>query len=345
MSKSFTILIYTITLVLTSNILFSLDIRDLKDTNNITVFDEIENLSFDEVHVGHIEKLKGKKVKNIGFHQCFGSINEILSIIDKSHLKSLSINECIIKDTLINLDGAKDITIEVKRTEGCFKFTNLVSCIVFSSIFNTMPLDLKEFNLNIEILHLDGYDPLFLRNVEEISRFKRLKSLRLGFPYAIDEEIILENHFELQLLYLTNFTNLPRSINTNKLEDLWIDKIYNLDVNYIDSIISENKSLNSLSIMNCNLKKIPNSILKLKSLNLLNLSNNKISELDYDFSKWEELQTLFLDNNYISDFNYNLFELPNDIQVDLRFNNLKERIIKPKDRDIIINQEGNPFKE
>ncbi len=103
--------------------------------------------------------------------------------------------------------------------------------------------------------------------------------------------------------------------------------------------------LTELSIENCNLKSIPTNILKLESVSLLNLSENKLNSLEYDFLKLKSLQTLFLDNNYISEFNYNLFDLPEIIQVNLKFNNLNSEISPPNDKRIIINQEGNPFED
>jgi hypothetical protein len=334
--------IYLFLLLNNSINLFGENIRTLKDTNNITSFDEIETLSFHEINLLHIDKLKGKKIKSLAFHQCFGNINDILSVIDKSSLKSLSINESIVLDTLLNLDGCSEFRIKVARNSGWFKFTNLNSCIGFSCEFNTMHLDLKDFNTDIEILNLVGFNPLFLENEDYISKFSKLKGLWLRFDYPIDVELNLENLTDLELLDLESFTSLPSSIITTSLENLWINKIYNLDTNYLNSIIGNNPLLTSLTISNCNLKSIPNNIFKLESLRLLNLSENKLNSLEYDFSKMKTLQTLFLDNNYISEFNYKLFELPEISQVNLEFNNLKRKIIPSGDRDI-INQDGNPF--
>ncbi len=337
--------VYLILFLNTNIDLFGVSIRTLKDTSNITSFDEIETLSFHEINLLHIDKLKGKKIKSLAFHQCFGNINDILSIIDMSTLNSLSINECIVKDTLINLKGAKDIKINVSRNSGWFKFTNLNSCIGFSCQFNTMHLDLKEFNPDIEILNLVGFNPLFLENEDYISKFSKLKGLWLRFDYPIDVELNLENLTELQSIYLDSFTSMPSSINTTLLENLWINKIYNLDTTYLNSIIGNNPLLTSISITNCNLKSIPENALTLPLLEILRLSENKIALLDYSFSKMGKLGILSLDNNNVSNFNYDLFALPNIYQVDFRFNNLDCRINRSEGKDIIINQEGNPFEE
>ena len=325
--------------------LFAVNIRTLKDTNNITSFDEIETLSFHEINIIHIDKLKGKKVKNLEFHQCFGNINDILSIIDMSTLKSLSINESIVLDTLINLDGCSEFRIKVARNSGWFKFTNLEACLGYESYENSMSLDLSEFNPEIEWLHLDGNDPLFIENINFIDSFTKLESLWLNFPYPIEEQLNLKRLSLLQYLYLESFTQLPISLNSKHLESIWINKVYDLDTNYLNSIIGNNTLLTDLSIQNCNLKSIPTNILKLESLRLLNLSENKLNSLEYDFSKLKSLQTLFLDNNYISEFNYNLFDLPKISQVNLEFNNLKRKIISSEDTRIIINQDGNPSED
>lgn len=327
--------------------LFGVSIRTLKDTNNITSFDEIESLEFDGISLRYIEKLKGKKIKSLAFYECFGNINDILSVIDKSSLKSLSINESIVLDTLLNLDGCSEFRIKVARNSGWFKFTNLEACFGYESYENSMSLDLSEFNPEIEMLHLDGYDPLFLDNIKLIESFTKLESLWLKFyspieNYPFYNYLDLDMLTELKLLYLAYFNQIPSSIYSSKLEKLYIYNIYNLDTNYLNSIIGNNPLLTSLTISNCNLKSIPNNIFKLESLRLLNLSENKLNSLEYDFSKMKTLQTLFLDNNYISEFNYKLFELPEISQVNLEFNNLKRKIIPSGDRDI-INQDGNPF--
>lgn len=340
--------IYLFFLLNSSLDLFAVDIRSLKDTNNLTSFDEIESLSFHNINLIHIEKLKGKKVKHLVFKQCFGNINDILSVIDMSSLKGLSISESIVLDTLINLDGCSEFRIKVARNSGWFKFTNLEACFGYESYENSMSLDLSEFNPEIEMLHLDGYDPLFLDNIKLIESFTKLESLWLKFyspieNYPFYNYLDLDMLTELKLLYLAYFNQIPSSIYSSKLEKLYIYNIYNLDTNYLNSIIGNNPLLTSLTISNCNLKSIPNNIFKLESLRLLNLSENKLNSLEYDFSKMKTLQTLFLDNNYISEFNYDLFALPNIYQIDLRFNNLDCRINQPEDKNIIINQDGNPF--
>jgi|GEM_PF-1606942 len=337
--------IYLFFLLNSSLDLFAVDIRSLKDTNNLTSFDKIETLSFHNINLIHIEKLKGKKVKHLVFKQCFGNINDILSVIDMSSLKGLSISESIVLDTLINLDGASDIEIGISRNYGWFKFSNLNMCKGFSCEYNTMHLDINEFNPNIELLHLININPLFVKNISYLENFTKLESLWLDFGFPIEVDLNLENLTELQSIYLDSFTSLPSSINTTSLESILINKVYDLDTNYLNSIIGNNMLLTELSIENCNLKSIPTNILKLESVSLLNLSENKLNSLEYDFSKLKSLQTLFLDNNYISEFNYNLFDLPEIIQVNLKFNNLNSKISPPNDKRIIINQEGNPFED
>ncbi len=335
--------IYLFFLLNSSLDLFAVDIRSLKDTNNLTSFDKIETLSFHNINLIHIEKLKGKKVKHLVFKQCFGNINDILSVIDMSSLKGLSISESIVLDTLINLDGASDIEIGISRNYGWFKFSNLNMCKGFSCEYNTMHLDINEFNPNIELLHLININPLFVKNISYLENFTKLENLWLDFGFPIEVDLNLENLTELQSIYLDSFTSLPSSINTTSLESLLINKIYNLDTTYLNSIIGNNPLMTSLSITNCNLKSIPENALTLPLLEILRLSENKIASLDYSFSKMGKLGILSLDNNNVSNFNYDLFALPNIYQIDLRFNNLDCRINQPEDKNIIINQDGNPF--
>lgn len=337
--------IYLFFLLNSSLDLFAVDIRSLKDTNNLTSFDKIETLSFHNINLIHIEKLKGKKVKHLVFKKCFGNINDILSVIDMSSLKGLSISESIVLDTLINLDGASDIEIGISRNYGWFKFSNLNMCKGFSCEYNTIHLDINEFNPNIELLHLININPLFVKNISYLENFTKLESLWLDFGFPIEVDLNLENLTELQSIYLDSFTSLPSSIKTTSLESLWINKIYNLDTTYLNSIIGNNLLITSMSITNCNLKSIPENALTLPLLEILRLSENKIASLDYSFSKMRKLGILSLDNNNVSNFNYDLFALPNIYQVDFRFNNLNSEISPPNDKRIIINQEGNPFED
>lgn len=321
-------------------------VNKLSDLDKINFNVNIETLIFKSIKIEKFELINKFRVKALAFQQCIGNINDVLALVDKDELIEININECFLKDTLVDISGCEtnSLNVYIDNSKGMFRFNNLSSISNF--YFNNselLDIDFSKLNEKIETINILRSSHFFCSNWKYISEFTELKSLELEFYNIFDEIIDINKLNSLEQISLKNFLKIPLNINTSKLKYLSLDKIYDLDSTKINQLLKSNTNIRELYIRNCNLFRIPQPIANLSKLLYLGLSDNKINSIKYDFSNLTKLRTIYLDNNYIQDFNYKLYELKLLSQIDIEFNNLKERIVKPKNNKIIIKQEGNPF--
>ncbi|MFA7326338.1 MAG: leucine-rich repeat domain-containing protein [Candidatus Kapaibacterium sp.] len=318
------------TLSLNNNLIFK---NELKNELKL----ELKQLNSDLI-------INNLKIESIYIDKCIGSLNSILSKVDKSQLKSITIANSSLNDKIIDFSDYQEsqLSLTIQNTVTSSKIKNLKAFNSFdirnSYIGN---IDFNDFSDQIEFLILNDYNELFLDNISALDKLTNLKTLELRAVNLLNNEILINNLSDLKILVLDNLSELPKINKNCRLVQLSINSVYNNKD--ISDLLFNVDSLEFLSFVRMNLKEIPKEIFKAHKLKYLLLNNNKIKYVPDNIVNLKNLKYLYLDDNIISDFNYNIFEIEGLNQVDIEFNDLNARVAPPIQLDIIINQEGNPF--
>jgi len=305
-------------------------------------------IDIDSMLLNNYEVDSSKKVTNIFIDNSIGSLSRIIESINTDDLTYIRIESSSINDTLLDLSNIKEGSLSLRISNSSFdtEIKNLKAIkhlFILNSYVN--PINVSKLSPNILSINLLYCSPLLLTNIDNLKNLENLVQLGLLYTSTENRTLNLRNNNKLKSLVLSNILSLPNISKQLDLESLSLTRIYDYNLDSLKKLISTNKKLESLHLDELNLSDNFKIDIELDSLKSLNLAKNNFTKFPNEILEFDNLEFVFLSYNKISDFDYSLFKNMNLIQVDIKYNRLKEPIKQPKDRRIIINQEGNPFVE
>ncbi len=171
---------------------------------------------------------------------------------------------------------------------------------------------MKEFNYQDALLknskeEIQSINAETAENIDEISLFTNLKSLRLSKNCNIKDFSFLKELVKLEELYLKemDIKEIPKEILSLKnIKTLFIGGNEISDF----SILTELTTLEDLGLEDLNLKKVPEEILALSQLKILGISDNKITNIT-GLKKLTNLEELYVGNNKLKKIPKELLKL------------------------------------